>query len=97
MPVDQHEGMALIAPRAIYVTSADEDLWADPRGEYASLVAANPVFRLNGKQSISETEMPAINTPRIKGQTGYHIRTGGHGLTQVDWDWFLEFANKQLK
>ena len=97
LPVDQHEVMALIAPRAIYVTSADEDLWADPRGEYASLVAANPVFRLNGKESISEAEMPAINTPRIKGQTGYHIRTGGHGLTQVDWDWFLEFANKQLK
>lgn len=97
LPVDQHEVMALIAPRAIYVTSADEDLWADPRGEYASLVAAAPVFDMLGEKSLVDPTMPALNQPRHRGKTGYHIRTGGHGLTQVDWDWFLEFADEQLK
>jgi hypothetical protein len=97
LPVDQHELIALIAPRAVYVASADEDLWSDPKGEYASLVAANAVFRLFGRQAIAETEMPALRQPRYVGSTGYHIRPGGHGLTDEDWVYFLGFADKHLK
>ncbi len=97
LPIDQHEVISLIAPRGVYVASADEDLWADPRGEYASVIAAAPVFRLFGKGSITTNEMPALNQPRVVGQTGYHIRTGGHGLGDVDWKWFLDFADQLLK
>lgn len=97
LPVDQHEVMALIAPRGVYVASADEDLWADPRGEYASLVASAPVFQLLNKKSITNTAMPPLNQPRVTGQTGYHIRTGGHGLGDTDWNWFLDFADGILK
>jgi pimeloyl-ACP methyl ester carboxylesterase len=93
LPVDQHELISLIAPRAVYVTSADEDLWADPKGEYASLVAAAPVFQLLGEPSITDPEMPALNQQRIVGKTGYCIRSGGHGLEQVDWERFLSFAD----
>ncbi|MBD3675834.1 MAG: acetylxylan esterase [Planctomycetaceae bacterium] len=97
LPVDQHEIFALLVPRAAYVTSADEDLWADPRGEYLSVVASKPVFELFGKKSIGNSTMPALNSPRHVGNTGYHIRTGGHGLEQQDWDWFLDFADGQFK
>ncbi len=97
LPVDQHAVISLIAPRGVYVASADEDLWADPRGEYASLIAAAPVFRLLGKKSIATQQMPALNQPRISGQTGYHVRTGGHGLGNPDWKWFLDFADRLLK
>ncbi len=97
LPIDQHEVVALIAPRGVYVASADEDLWADPRGEYASLVAAAPVFSLLGCKSISEPTMPALGKPRVVGQTGYHIRAGGHGLGDVDWEYFLDFADGLLK
>lgn len=97
LPVDQHEVIALIAPRGVYVASADEDLWADPKGEYASLIAAAPVFELLGQTSIQEPEMPALNEPRSRGKTGYHIRSGGHGLGDVDWSWFLDFTDQQLK
>lgn len=97
LPVDQHELVSLIAPRATYVTSSDEDLWADPKGEYASVVAAAPVYKLLGKQSISHPAMPALNAPRHVGATGYHIRDGGHGLGQTDWNWFMDFADARLK
>ncbi len=97
LPIDQHELIGLIAPRGVYVASADEDLWSDPKGEYASVVAAAPVFALLGKQSITEAEMPPINRPRVAGQSGYHIRTGGHGWTDQDWEWFLDFADRLLK
>lgn len=97
LPIDQHELIALIAPRGVYVTSADEDLWADPRGEYASLVAAAPVFKLLGKDAIAEPQMPALNEQRVQGPTGYHIRPGGHGLTQPDWEFFLDYADRVLK
>jgi hypothetical protein len=97
LPVDQHEVVALIAPRGVYVASADEDLWADPHGEYASLVAAAPVFETLGVSGISEPEMPSIDQPRIKGKTGYHVRTGGHNLGEQDWEWFLDFADSLWK
>ena len=93
LPVDQHELIALIAPRAVYVASADEDLWADPRGEYASLIAAGPVFDLFGLKHITESAMPPLNTPRHVGSTGYHIRSGVHNLTEQDWGYFLNFAD----
>lgn len=97
LPIDQHELIGLIAPRGVYVASGDEDLWADPKGEYASVVAAAPVFTLLGKASITGTEMPPLSQPRVAGQTGYHIRPGGHGLTDQDWEWFLDFADTLLK
>lgn len=96
LPIDQHELIALVAPRAAYVASADEDLWADPKGEYASLVASRPVFQLFGKPSITETTMPALLQPRHVGSTGYHIRPGGHGLEDRDWGFFLDFADRHL-
>ncbi|QEG02225.1 hypothetical protein Mal15_63110 [Stieleria maiorica] len=97
LPVDQHEVIALIAPRGVYVASADEDLWADPKGEYASIVAAAPVFERLGKQSIQTPVMPPLGQQRMDGQTGYHIRSGGHGLGELDWGLFLDFADTLLK
>jgi len=97
LPVDQHEVIGLIAPRGVYVASADEDLWADPRGEYASLVAAAPVFQLLGARSITTDTLPPLNQPRVAGRTGSHIRSEGHGLGDVDWNWFLDFTDRLLK
>lgn len=97
LPIDQHEVMALIAPRGVYVASADEDLWADPIGEYSAVVAAAPVFQLLGKESITTKSMPAMGQQRIVGQTGYHLRAGGHGLGDEDWNFFIHFADTLLK
>jgi hypothetical protein len=96
LPVDQHELLALIAPRPLYVASAQDDQWADPRGEFLSCVAASPVWKLLGKEGFPVKEMPSINSP-VMGSIGYHIRTGKHEVTLYDWQRYLEFADKEMK
>ncbi len=96
LPVDQHQLLAMIAPRPLYVASADEDLWADPRGEFLSLVHAGEVYRLYGQPELFEP-MPPLNTPVIRGRVAYHIRSGKHDLTLRDWNWYMDFADRQWK
>ena len=95
LPIDQHMLLALVAPRALYVASASEDLWADPRGEYLSLVHASPVYALWGDPPMEPDGMPPIGQPLIAGRRGYHVRSGTHNLTPFDWDRFLDFADIQ--
>ena len=95
LPADQHELLALIAPRPVYVASAEEDQWADPRGEFLSAFYATPVFKLYGEKGIPSKEMPAINQP-IQNSVAYHIRTGGHDVTGFDWEQYIKWATEQL-
>jgi hypothetical protein len=94
LPVDQHMLLSLMAPRAVYVGSADEDLWADPRGEFLSLAHASPVFALWGDPPIAADAMPPVSQPLIVGRRGYHVRPGTHNLTPYDWDRFADFADR---
>ncbi|HAX92697.1 MAG TPA: acetylxylan esterase [Bacteroidales bacterium] len=97
MPVDMHMLLALIAPRAVYVTSASEDLWADPRGSYLSLYNSLPVFRLFDRNTSLSDQMPPLNSPVNSGNTGYHVRDGVHNLLVKDWNWIMDMADKVFR
>lgn len=96
LPVDQHMLMALVAPRPLYVASAEEDDWADQRGEYLALVYGSTAYRLYDPDLLLSDQMPGVNQPVCSGNLGYHIRSGKHDVTRYDWEQYLDFADKNM-
>ena len=94
LPLDQHELIALVAPRPVYVASAVEDRWADPRGEFLSLKNASPVYELFGVKPVT-SDWPAVDHP-LTGRMSYHVRSGGHNVTDYDWDQYLNWADNNI-
>lgn len=113
LPVDQHQLIALQAPRPTHVGSAREDAGADPYGEFLATVHASPVFELFGLQgtvraqgrdpggdvttSLALSEPFPVVDQRIGGQLSYHLREGQHGMLDSDWRHILDFADSTLR
>lgn len=94
--VDSHCLLALVAPRPLYVASASDDLWADPRGEFLAAQLASTVYQLFGYKGIDkELDFPPLNTV-IGDVVGYHCRSGTHGITPYDWGRYIEFVQRHF-
>lgn len=96
LPFDQHEVIALIAPRPVYVGSAQADRNADPEGEFAGAKLAEPAYRLLGADGLPAATWPPVGEPSM-GRIGYHVRPGAHDVDPFDWACYLDFADKHLR
>jgi hypothetical protein len=108
LPVDQHQLLALLAPRPLHVGSADRDRHADPEGEFLATLHASPVYELFGHSGTLPANFPrkhfdvlpseALSVPwprldeRMGARLSYHVREGGHGVIEKDWLMYLDFA-----
>ena len=97
LPVDQHMLLALCAPRPLYVSSASEDDWADPRKEFEACVLAGQAYRLLGVRGLSDEGFPPADTPLCAGDIAYHVRTGAHGCRLYDWQQYLPFLARHFE
>lgn len=82
MPFDQHELLACVAPRPLYIASAEQDGWSDPVGERLSEQEAARVYRFLG---LDDQEL-----------LGYHMREGRHAILMEDWEHYMDFADRHL-
>lgn len=89
LPVDQHQLLALIAPRPLHLGAAQKDLWADPRGELLALRAAAPAYALYGITTDLPDQLPAPDAQPIGTTLRLHHREGGHDLLASDWQAYL--------
>ncbi|HTL07069.1 MAG TPA: prolyl oligopeptidase family serine peptidase [Chitinophagaceae bacterium] len=96
LPVDQHMLLALMAPRPLYVASAEGDQWSDPKGEFLAARNAGIVYALFGKKGIEQDTMPGLQQP-VGNTIRYHYRAGKHDVTLYDWQQYLSFADSQWK
>lgn len=96
LPFDQHMVISLIAPRPVYIASAEGDANSNPQAEFWGAKGADPVYRLLGTNGLPASTWPAINTP-VVGRIAYHVRPGGHNVTDYDWTQYLNFADRYLK
>ena len=76
LPFDQHSLMALVAPRLQLTTVGTEDYWANPRGCQLSHLAAQRVYQFLGAAD----------------RIAIHYRSGGHSMTDEDFNAMLDYA-----
>lgn len=76
-PVDQHQLLALWAPRRVVLVDGDDDAWADPQGAKAAAQAASPAWELFGEHG-------------FEGRLTWQSRPGAHSVEAADWTLFLD-------
>ena len=91
LPFDQNVFLSLIAPRPVLVTSAKEDQWADPKGQFLCVKSAQEVYELLGKPGLPSQEYPALGQLLCSPWQGYYERYGIHDVTDEDWRNTLAF------
>ena len=98
LPVDQHELVALCAPRPVFISAGavKGDGWVDAKGSFFAAEWASPVYVLLGAKGLSATEFPPIETPVMGGDIAFRQHSGGH-TPGPNWPTFVEFASRYFK
>jgi hypothetical protein len=98
LPVDQHELIALCAPRRLFISygvpEKGDAHWLDQRGSFMAAAAAGPVYRLLGARGLGPSDdlaMPPVNTGLLDGHLAWRQHDGGH-TDGPNWKHFLDWA-----
>ena len=90
-PIDQHQLIALIAPRPVLLGNGWKDVWSDPNGSFRAVQGADPVYKLMGAKGLTQSGMQDEDE---KGEIDFFIRSGGHGVRVADWDYMLDWLDR---
>lgn len=93
-PVDQHQLLALIAPRPILLGNARRDVWSDPNGAFRAAMGADPVYALYGGEGLAQTR---LDQWKPEADIAFWLRPGTHGVVKEDWPAFLEFLDAHFR
>ncbi|MGV3606711.1 MAG: acetylxylan esterase [Planctomycetaceae bacterium] len=96
LPFDQHCLLALMAPRPVLLSNAQEDQWANPSGQFDLLLAADPVYKLLGSEGLAPDASPD-KEKLTKSPLGFFLRSGKHSMNREDWQAFLDYADAYFK
>jgi (4-O-methyl)-D-glucuronate---lignin esterase len=109
LPVDQHELVALCAPRLCFISygipnpkmgGLGDPNWVDAHGSFMAGVLAGPAYRLLGKKDFGTAgdyltdKRPAINT-FIGGELAWRQHDGGH-TNGPNFPTFYEWAGRYI-
>jgi hypothetical protein len=96
LPVDQHELLALVAPRGVLLTAARSYWWGGPSSSLHALQAADDVFKMLGARGLSGTgiiwEGEVVSNENATGLSQYR-RRDGHRLDPEYWQVFIDYAS----
>jgi hypothetical protein len=94
LEIDQHQWAALVAPRLLAIASASEDKWAGQPGEFHTARLASPAWELYGRKGLrADAVFPPCSVHLGEGDVSYHMRSGKHDLTPIDWGIYMNFAD----
>lgn len=94
LPIDQHQLIALMAPRPLLIGGAWRDDWADPAGSFRAARSANPVYALYGSDGLRQADMNSFNP---EADLALFMRRGLHGVREGDWANFLAFLDAHFQ
>lgn len=92
LPFDQHEVLALVAPRLLFVSNASQD---EQEPEYLALKSASPVWELYGMRGFVSDGYPAFDVVQDDGAVAFRRRDGAHDLTLAEWSAYMDFTDKK--
>ncbi len=93
MSVDQHQLLALIAPRPVMLGSARRDQWSDPQGALRAAAGASPVYQLYSAAPFVQND---LRQPDFRPGLVTYMRGGLHGIHNEDWDMALLFLERKF-
>lgn len=97
IPVDQHELIALCAPRACFIStgSFERDQWQDVVGSFISASKASEVYELLGEKGLGTELFPGMDYSLMDGRLAYRQHHGGHEAGP-NWPFFLDWFDREV-